>query len=89
MDEVVIFESRSIVGSDIALCRIRGAPDINEARLASLRGWENALLVSSISESSGKVDAKSSAGPCPSKEGSNPAEASRLTIGPEKVPGNC
>ncbi len=63
---------------------------MNEARLASLRGRENALLVSSINESSGKAVAKSAGAPRPSKEGSNPAEASRLTIGPEKLPpGNC
>jgi len=91
MDEVVIFEPTSIVGSDIALCgMMRGAPARNEARFASLRGWDIALLVSSIKESSGKAVANSAGAPRSNKAGLNPAEASRLTIGPEKLePRKC
>jgi len=77
-------ESASIVGSDIAPWCIWGAPAMNEAKFASLSGWEIALLVSSINESSGKVEAKAFPALRSSVEGSKPAEASRREIGPEK-----
>src|SRR5579863_8246538 len=83
-DEAVISESASIVGSDIAPYCTWGTPDTNEAKFASLRGWEIALLASSINESSGNAVEKAPDPLRPSKEGSKPAEASRLTTGPKK-----